>query len=355
VVLVYESNQNITLTAKKMHVDAKTVRKWVKRYQQDKVVTDKKRAQRTSCVPDAAAQRAVQLLLGNSHSGLHEVAQELHREGYTSKLVHRVTLGRVAKAYAKREGMPIKAVRRAPVKLLNHATKAKRVAFCKAHKAFNWGQVMFTDRKRFLFRYPGTRVNKVQWVREGQPREALMVNHPSGVNLYAGLTRFGMTKVHLVAGTTNHTTSFKNKKGQKAKNITTQEYEEVVLKNLLPEGKRIFSHQGISTWTLQQDNDPTHKKGSLAALNKWHQAGNPGVELLSGWPANSPDLSPIENIWAWAQQKVDKMGCKTFPEFQQAVLDTLNSVPASMLRKLFASMPRRTGDCMALEGAKTSY
>jgi transposase-like protein len=234
VVLVYESNQNITLTAKKMHVDAKTVRKWVKRYQQDKVVTDKKRAQRTSCVPDAAAQRAVQLLLGNSHSGLHEVAQEL-------------------------------------------------------------------------------------------------------------------------AGTTNHTTSFKNKKGQKAKNITTQEYEEVVLKNLLPEGKRIFSHQGISTWTLQQDNDPTHKKGSLAALNKWHQAGNPGVELLSGWPANSPDLSPIENIWAWAQQKVDKMGCKTFPEFQQAVLDTLNSVPASMLRKLFASMPRRTGDCMALEGAKTSY
>jgi len=106
---------------------------------------------------------------------------------------------------------------------------------------------------------------------------------------------------------------------------------------------------------LQQDNDPTHGKASAAALAQWHGSGNPGVQLLPGWPPNSPDLSPIENVWGWAQQKVDALGCSNFDEFTAAVEKTLRNVPNSMIQNLFASIPKRLGDCLALEGQKTTY
>jgi hypothetical protein len=125
---------------------------------------------------------------------------------------------------------------------------------------------MFTDRKKFIFTYPGARVNKVSWIRKGQERVAFKSGHALGLNVYAGLTVFGMTKPHIVAGTSRMSTAFANKKGERAKNITSAEYEMVVMKTLLPQGKCILGSQGITSWVLQQDNDPTHKKGICSRL-----------------------------------------------------------------------------------------
>jgi hypothetical protein len=213
---------------------------------------------------------------------------------------------------------------------------------------------MFTDRKKFHFKHPGTKVHKVQWLKKGERRVAYTVNHPMCVNVYAGLTKFGMTAAHMVAGTSKMATGFKNKKGQTAKNITSEEYKEVVAITLLPEGRRIFSIQGVGNWVLQQDNDPTHKKAAAAALQQWN-AHHSRVQLLPNWPPNSPDLSPIENVWGWAEQKVDALGCKTFDEFRAAVCRTLESVPKQMISNLFASMKRRMSDCIDKSGGKTKY
>jgi hypothetical protein len=271
-----------------------------------------------------------------------------------AKKVHRVTVARHAKALAAASGKPIKAVRTKPKKQLTADTKAKRLAFCKANRDRNWRLVMFTDRKKFLFKHPGVKVHKVRWIRQGSQRTAHTVNHPMCLNIYAGVTKFGMTKAHAVAGTSKMASKFKNKKGQTSRNITSQEYQQVVLHTLLPEGRRIFSGQGISNWILQQDNDPTHKKAAASALQQWstHKAA---VTILPAWPPNSPDLSPIENIWGWAQQKVDAAGCKTFEEFKATVLKTLQSVPKQMITNLFASMKCRMSDCIAFEDDKTKY
>lgn len=143
----------------------------------------------------------------------------------------------------------------------------------------------------------GVSVQRCQWVREGEARTALKVNRASCLNVYAGITKFGVTGMCKVAGTTKHTSEYTNKKGHAAKNITSKEYYHVVLDHLLPEGRRLFSCAGISKWYLQQDNDPTHKAASIQALKEWRKKFNGGVvEVLPHWPPNSPDLSPIENV-----------------------------------------------------------
>jgi hypothetical protein len=83
---------------------------------------------------------------------------------------------------------------------------------------------MFTDRKRFYFRYPGCKVARgVRWSLADKPHTAITVNKPNCVNMYAGVTAYSVTKAHVFAGTTGMATTFKNKAGNAAKNITTAE------------------------------------------------------------------------------------------------------------------------------------
>jgi DDE superfamily endonuclease len=176
-----------------------------------------------------------------------------------------------------------------------------------------------------------------------------------GVNVYAGITKYGITKVHCVAGTHKHETKHTTLKGQTPKNITKSEYKEVMEKTLLPEGNRIFRSAGLSSWVFQQDNDPSHSEAAhtIKAWNKKHSGVH--VSLLKGWPGNSPDLNCIENLWAWAQAKVDAQGCKDIQEFKKCVVETLQNVPKQLLDNLVGSMSRRVQACINNKGDKTKY
>ena len=159
-----------------------------------------------------------------------------------------------------------------------------------------------------------------------------------------------------VAGTTKHISQYTNKQGNPAKNITSQEYYHVVYDHLLPEGKRLFSCAGISKWFMQQDNDPTHKVASTKALEDWKQKC-PGfvVEVLPQWPPNSPDLSPIENVWGYVQAEVNKAGCKNFDEFQAKVQEVFKNLSHKHVSNLFNSMKGRIEECMAKKGARIKH
>ena len=106
--------------------------------------------------------------------------------------------------------------------------------------------MLFTDRKKFLFKYPGVKVGPGKWLKGSAEHLASQVNHAGTVNIYVGLSPYGMTLAHEVAGTKGLKTPFKNKKGQVAKNITSEEYETVMKVTLHPWGRRFFSQGGPS-------------------------------------------------------------------------------------------------------------
>jgi hypothetical protein len=66
-------------------------------------------------------------------------------------------------------------------------------------------------------------------------------------------------------------------------------------------------------------------------------------------------LNPIENVWAWVQNRVNAMGCSSFEQFKQAVLDGIKAVPKEMIKKLFDSMPKRLAQVTESGGDKTKY
>jgi hypothetical protein len=304
-----------------------------------------------------ATKRAYKLLQDPAFGTSKSVARELHRLGHTARVLHRTTVVRaVGKKFCHR-GERLRAVRGKPGQLLGETTANKRLAFALEQASTPWDRVMFTDRKRFYFRFPACKVKRVQWVREGEKRRATVANNPRCYNVYCGLTVHGCTAVHVVAGTNGEKGKgakvYYTKAGTKARNITLDEYEDVLQQTLLPEGERLLGRKR-GAWYLQQDNDPAHNDAERV-VGEWRKEKRSRVELLAPWPPCSPDLSPIENVWGMVMARVEAKGSPTLEDFKLAVQQELQTLPQATVTNLFNSMKSRLAAVLAEGGQRTGY
>lgn len=346
----HAKTNNIAAAAKSVGVSYNTAKRWVARSN----VEDLPRIGRPKVLNEAAELKAMEALLNPTFGGADDVARQLHILQIAPRKVSRQTITRAARRAAKRTDTKLSVQRGKPENKLSDQHKHKRLVFATQHLDTDWGHVVFTDRKRFSFRYPGEKVKRVVWCRRGQKQQVTAASHPRSVNVYAGLTRWGTTQPHVVAGSSGHKSKRFNKHGQPAKNITAAEYSDVLTHTLLPCSQRIFSQQGISFWQFQQDNDPTHRAADRI-IHMWRQHNPSTPNLLRGWPPHSPDLSPIENMWAWVEAQVEKMGCKTFTGFQAAVLSVIQRVPKRVCASLVDSMASRLKKVITVGGDKIKY
>jgi len=340
IIATYRKVKTLKGTARQLGLSPKVVKRWVRRWQTTGTVDPKPRTGRPRALDPPAAAQAVNLLRENGN-GREVVAQLLHTKGYTARKIHRTTVGRVTKKFARTNGERLRAQTGRPQVMLTEANKDKRLRFARANLARDWTKVMFTDRKKFFLHSPGTAITAVTWTVGDRQRRATRVSNPVAVNVYAGVTAAGVTKCHLVTGTRKRKVGYLNKKGEPARNITAAEYTDVVKKTLLPEGDRLFGGRGtLPVWVLQQDNDPTHKAAHAQVASR-NRTGSSRVEVLQNWPPNSPDLSIIENLWAYVDGKVKARACKNGAEFEQAVQEEMGRVPKHYINSLFASMKGR--------------
>lgn len=357
--IVHLCQQGLTMSnvAERVGCTRNSVYKWWGRYVATQATSTARKSGRKRTFNDVAEDTALEMLTAPDSDGANQVTQRLRVEGCIPVTVHRHTTVRAARRAAERAGVRLWCQQGKPPKAMTASTKRQRLAFATRHLHRDWPRVMFTDRKKFLFRYPGSKVRHVRWLAGAANSNNSGVNqpnHPQCLNVYAGITKYGVTAVHVVAGSSKYTTHHTNKQGKAAKNITTSQYREVLKETLLPEGRRLFSTQGISTWTLQQDNDPTHRCAPDEVKN-WNAVKGSSVQLLTSWPPNSPDLNLIENIWGWVQGEVDKKGCHSFEDWSKAVISTIAAVPKQHLTNLYASMHKRLTAVVANGGGPTKY
>ena len=118
-----------------------------------------------------------------------------------------------------------------------------------------------------------------------------------------GMTYWGVTTLKFVTGTRKLAQKYINPKTKRAfTGVGSKEYNDVLQQHFIPEGTRLFQQAGrrAEQWKLQQHNAPAHKtKENMQCISDNVPGG-----LFLEWPPVSPDLSPIDNLWAWMQQQL---------------------------------------------------
>lgn len=127
------------------------------------------------------------------------------------------------------------------------------------------------------------------------------------------------------------------------------QFVEFIKERVLP----IYSELTESDYTFQQDNASTHvstySTGELANL---------GLKLLP-WPARSPDLNPIENVWSRMaaivyEGKQYKNKAELWVAIDAAVTQ-INVFEQDFLSNLCGSIRRRLVKCIDEKGGPTGY
>jgi len=245
------------------------------------------------------------------------LASGLNAQGIivSSKTVNRnLRENGVACGYPKRVP-PLK-----PIHKINRMKWASR--FLNSKRSFTgW---MFTDSKYLLLRSLSSKRGRKVYYPEGERPTVGTVSHSQGVHFYLGVTPFGATPPVLATGGGRKKPSYRREDGKGFHTgVCGREYREEILPQLIAGGKRLFAphNKWVGRWVFQQDNAPIHmSQESIERI----------VELIDGnegrveqkWHALSPDLSWIENVWAWAENELDRKRdeINTLPELETEVI-----------------------------------
>lgn len=186
IVFLAENGMTPQAIADKLNINIKTIDLWIARYKQTGDVLPQKPSGRRPIMSNAATERAVELLQSDEYGGSKFVARQLWAEKLTPKLLSASTVRRSATRVTAEERDPLVCMRGRPVKALTADTRRKRVMFAKANLHTDWNRVMITDRCKFAFRYPGSKVQQTRWRRRSLKHEdaCYKPNKPAVVNVY---------------------------------------------------------------------------------------------------------------------------------------------------------------------------
>jgi hypothetical protein len=100
-------------------------------------------------------------------------------------------------------------------------------------------------------------------------------------------------------------------------------------------------------WLLQEDRDPSHgirKRGLAEEYKETHNIQN----LVH--PAQSPDLNPIEGIWAIIKQRLRRRIFDSEEEMKEALQEEWDKITIEEIRYRIADMPRRCAELIRCGG-----
>jgi transposase len=249
------------------------------------------------------------------------IARELTREtGVTvSKTTILRDLRRERKAYVARRGP-----------CLTDAHKADRVVFARI-VLYRTPRVdvllfVFTDEKWF----DSNDGRRWHWLKphEKVPTQQYDRATPK-VMVWAAIGMNGFRRIVRVPSSDRGTGSIK---------INADEYEKLI-KPAVQDMRRL-------KLIMQQDNAPGH----TGAINSGFFTKQ-RVKTLGGWPANSPDLNPIETLWSILAARVTERGPFGEDQLWEFVRDEFDKLSDELVDSLCESVIRRLQACVRLKGA----
>ena len=213
-----------------------------------------------------------------------------------------------------------------------------RVKWAKDHKEWTpmqWSNVAFTDESTFTVRWTKNRARVWRTKDRRYDLKYVTPTFKSGyktVNVWGAFSVRGRTSLVRIEGRFNQ-----------------HKYRQILEANLLPFMNA--KHGGNDDFILQEDNCGPHRAKSIA---KYLQTK--GVTRMK-WPAQSPDLNPIENVWGLLKMRLRKRlkqptNCD---ELFTILQSEWNALSDEYFISLANSMASRVKKVVSMRGGSTKY
>ncbi len=125
-----------------------------------------------------------------------------------------------------------------------------------------------------------------------------------------------------------------------------ERYIQVLEQHMLPSRRRLFQGRPC---IFQHDNARPH---TASITTSWLRRRR--IRVLK-WPACSPDLSPIENIWRIIKRKMRQRRPKTVEQLEACIRQEWDNIPIPKLEQLVSSVPRRLQTVIKRRGDATQW
>ncbi len=152
---------------------------------------------------------------------------------------------------------------------------------------------------------------------------------PGSVMVWGCVSALGKGNLHFCDGT-----------------INAEKYIEILEHNMLPSRRHLFQGRPC---IFQQDNAKPH---SAHITKSWLRRKR--VRVLD-WPACSPDLSPIENVWRILKRKMRQRRPRTVAHLKTCLQEEWDKITPETLHHLVSSVPKRLLSVVKRNGNITKW
>lgn len=242
-----------------------------------------------------------------------------------------VSVRRVQQVLHDTPHLQYKKMKCAPALTVRH--KQDRIKWATAHVTWrpcDWDSVVFSDEKKFNLDGPDGFAYYWHDIRKEERIFSKRQGGGKSLMIWAAFSQKGKSDIAILDGRQN-----------------AQKYTETLQSHLIPFTARNYN----SSWIFQQDNASIH----TARLTKsWFQEKN--IQVME-WPAKSPDLNPIENVWGVLARRVyaNARQFSTVQELKARVVLEWSEIGPDLLNTLVLSMQKRCIDVLSKQGSKVDY
>lgn len=134
--------------------------------------------------------------------------------------------------------------------------------------------------------------------------------------------------------------------------IDTEEYLPILRKfEKMAKERYGWTEEGgwAQQWTFQQDGAPSHRS---RRTQQWLVDHFPDVILKGDWPAASPDINPIENIWGILKPKVNAVAHTSLRSLRVALNREWGNLPIEVINKTIDGWPDRVKRMISARGGR---
>ncbi len=322
-VVLTADGQSPDAVAAKLQTTPKAVRKWAEAFEDDGEVEDAYRCGRPNVLDDEVRDAIIEAAVKRPKKSTPRQLKALLDLTCSKKTVRRALddaglFGRIARITPP----------------LTDVHRRKRVSFAEGYSKMDWTTVLWSDEMSIHLGPQGqTWVQRPLGAEWDEPYVVTKQKHAPKVHVWGCFCSEGVGMVY----------------------VFTQNLDKVLMKKILSEcliaSAKMFWAQrhGLKKWWFQQDNDPKH---SSHMVRDWlHTAGVACLE----WPPYSPDLNPIENLWANLKKRVENHNPTTVNELDEAVKTEWKATEQEYCAKLVKSVPTRLSVVIQSQGGPTGY